>query len=392
MSDLSVPLQDIDAKDENVGIWYPGNAIIIPVGLTWASLEIDRSQLLNGDDRDAIDYAFEISLDGGKTWGGTWEPEVPDGFRPGRQYPLLIGGTATGKKHSIPHIVVEHSARAVELCQPDSDKRWIRPVTRCKRPLKCGISFKFDDRLIKPAEDREIHHSVSFDAASAAQSFSNASSVTWSHTAAGSNPYVRVGSGWAKLLTDTASVTYAGNAMTSVGLATASANWTASVNGYAQIFEYINPTGGAQNAIVTFSAGGNFGACGTNSYAGVDQVTASSGVQTRSGAQSAATTDSLAVSSNTGDMVSDCISVDTGFSSLTAGDTQRWNGAGTGYGGASQDMPGAATANIDWSWTTASGFAHVAANIIAAAGGATRPVKMAGWWGGYAGQSGGFAA
>lgn len=51
------------------------------------------------------------------------------------------------------------------------------------------------------------------------------------------------------------------------------------------------------------------------------------------------------------------------------------------------------TTSGDIVWTTSSSFTYVIVGCIIkpAAGGATRPVKMAGEWGGYAGTSGGFA-
>lgn len=63
-------------------------------------------------------------------------------------------------------------------------------------------------------------------------------------------------------------------------------------------------------------------------------------------------------------------------------------------GGAYKILSGGsgATTNAAWSWTTASGFKTCAAIATYKTTGAaaTRPVKMAGAWNGYAGESGGF--
>lgn len=213
---------------------------------------------------------------------------------------------------------------------------------------------------------------VAYDTASATQSFSNVSTVTtWSHTASGSNRYVRLSIAWAKLGTTTCSATYGGNAMTSVGIATASANWVANVTGKAQIFEYVAPATSAETVAPTFSASGNYGAAGTVSYTGVDQTTPSGAAFTGSvGNASGVTTSTRTVTdADTGDMVSDCIAVDTGGTSVTAGSTQRFNGVGTGYCGAGQDAAGSASVAMTWTWTNNKGYAHVAAAIYQASGG-----------------------
>ena len=215
---------------------------------------------------------------------------------------------------------------------------------------------------------------VAYDTASATQAFSNVSSVTtWTHTASGSDRYVRLSITWAKLGTTTCSATYGGNAMTSVGLATASANWISSVTGKAQIFEYVAPATSAETVAPTFSASGNYGAAGTVSYTGVDQTTPSGAAFTGSAGSAGGviTSTRTVTDAVTGDMVSDCIAVDTSSSSLTAGSTQRFNGVGSGYNGAGQDAAGSASVAMTWTWTSNNGYAHVAAAIKQASGGGT---------------------
>lgn len=215
------------------------------------------------------------------------------------------------------------------------------------------------------------------DAFSAGQVINNASSLSWTHTPVGTPDYVRVTVSWAKLGSSTVTATYGGVAMTSVGLAASGTTWQSSVTGKAQIFELIAPPSGAQTVALTFSVGGNYGAAGSGTYTGVHQTVASGTAQTVNNT-TAGTTSTLSVPSNVGDMVSDAICIDitnpgnASITSLTAGDTQRYQAApAAAYRGACQDMPGEATAVIDWSWTGAADSVQVAANILQAAGGDT---------------------
>lgn len=202
----------------------------------------------------------------------------------------------------------------------------------------------------------------------------NTGADNYTHTPTGTPDYVRVCVGWAKLGSTTVSVTYGGVSMTSVGVATASANWVSSVTGKAQIFELIAPPTGAQTVALTWSAGGNFGGSVTSTYTGVNQTTASSGLQTGSAAAGTSTTASLTVTSASGDMVSGAIAIDlTGGgpnapTNITAGDTERGRGVGSNYTGLASDMAGEASAVLNWSWTGTAGYAFAAADIIAAGG------------------------
>ena len=191
---------------------------------------------------------------------------------------------------------------------------------------------------------------VAYDTASATTAFSNVSSVpTWSHTASGSDRYVRVSVGWAKLGTTTASATYGGNAMASVGNVTNAAGYNSAVTGKAEIFRYIAPSTSSQTVAVTFSAGGNFGAAGSVSYTGVDQTTPDGTPVTATGTGTSASV--TVTDATTGDMVSDAISADEGSGALTGSQTERIdNSGGGGYRGAAQDAAGAAS--VVMSWTT----------------------------------------
>ena len=210
---------------------------------------------------------------------------------------------------------------------------------------------------------------VAYDTASATTAFSNVSSVpTWSHTASGSDRYVRVSVGWAKLGTTTASATYGGNAMASVGNVTNAAGYNSAVTGKAEIFRYIAPSTSSQTVAVTFSAGGNFGAAGSVSYTGVDQTTPDGTPVTATGTGTSASV--TVTDATTGDMVSDAISADEGSGALTGSQTERIdNSGGGGYRGAAQDAAGAASVVMSWTIAVSRGYAQVAAAIFQASGG-----------------------
>lgn len=209
--------------------------------------------------------------------------------------------------------------------------------------------------------------SVAFDAVSASQNFNNLTTTSWTHTPLGTPNYVRLGTGWAKLGNTTLTATYGGAAMTNVGTKATGTTWSlASVTGKAQIDEKIAPAAGAQIVALTWSLGGNFGGGGTVTYTGVNQTTASNGLQSIDNTV-AGTTSSLTVTSNVGDMVSDAIALDVTpapIASLTAQDTARYSGIGSNYHGAGEDMPGAASCVINWSWTNAVLSVQIAANIL----------------------------
>ncbi len=213
---------------------------------------------------------------------------------------------------------------------------------------------------------------VTFDASSSAQEFSDAPSISWSHTATGSNRYVRVCFAWASLRNNTASATYGGVSMSSVG-STSNINYGSTVIGKAQIFELIAPATGSQTVAVTFSDTGNFGAAGSVSYTSVNQSVASGTAVTDTGNANQGT--SLAVSTNSGDMISDCFGADVTNLPVTAGQTQRFRGSAVAgsYYGASQDATGSGSININWTWPDTTAYVHVGANILQVSGTTATP-------------------
>lgn len=171
--------------------------------------------------------------------------------------------------------------------------------------------------------------SVAFNSASAAQtlSFPGGTSLSWSHTASGSDRAVYVGVIWAgfpNTVDTTASVTYNGVSMTSVGKSSASGGSLSPYVLNVQVFELKNPPTGANTVVVTFS-GTSVAVAGSSSYTGVNQSTAHGTAVTANG-DSADLTASVS-STSSDNLVVGLLGTQYSTNSLTAGQTQRWSGA-----------------------------------------------------------------
>lgn len=198
-------------------------------------------------------------------------------------------------------------------------------------------------------------NTVTFDAVSAAQDISS-TSTSWNHTASGSDRAVFVCLAWGSTAVCTASVTYDGVSMTSVGKAT-NATFNSGAQGNAEIFVLVNPPTGSKSVVATFSSGSNAGKACSISYTGVNQSTPTSGVVTSTGSLVVYT---ATVTGGTSlDRIIDCISVDAGGTNV-GNQTQRMNTALYGYVGSVQDAAGAASVDMTWGWASGNPYAAIA--------------------------------
>jgi hypothetical protein len=213
---------------------------------------------------------------------------------------------------------------------------------------------------------------VAHDVSSAAQSLNGGTSASWSHTASGSNRYVRVGFGAAGGSAPTASsITYGGSAMTSV--ATRS---DAGLGAHAALYGFVAPSTASQTISITFSTNA-YGAAGSVSYTGVHQTTPSGAAVTTvvtSGSNVSVTvTDAV-----TGDMVSDAVKhyQATNNPIVGAGQTSRWSGDDGSFNenAAASDEAGATSVAMSWSASGDLGdsWVQVAAAIKQAGGAPAR--------------------
>ena len=139
---------------------------------------------------------------------------------------------------------------------------------------------------------------------------------------------------------EVSAVNFGGAALTFLGGLTG-------VNGRTEIWYLVAPTPGSTEEVVVSFPGGVYAVAGASVYQGVHQ---GSPLGSHDGASGLGTTISNEVSSATGELVFDVVSVLPGITGTTvgAGQTQRWNNLTWGVRGASSDEAGAATVTMSW--------------------------------------------
>ena len=204
---------------------------------------------------------------------------------------------------------------------------------------------------------------IAFDAASSSGGAA-VTSVTWSHTTSGANRALIVGvSFWNGSTQSISGVTYAGTAMTNVGGATDLSN------DRAQQWALSNPTTGANNVVVSFSAAVD-AVCGAVSFTGAHQTTASL-TGTQATATGTSTAPSVNVTSATGEIVIDTLAQFAQTDTVGAGQTQRWNATFGSEDGAGSTEAGAATVTMSWTLGASADWALVGVGVKPAPVGTT---------------------
>ena len=200
---------------------------------------------------------------------------------------------------------------------------------------------------------------LAVDASSSAEA-TTPSSLTWAHTVSGTNRLLVVGiQYYFNVNTFISSVTYNGVACTAVPGATIN-----NANYYVTLYYLIAPSTGANNIVVAYGGGAPFETgCGAVSFTDAHQTTPIGTAVTATGSS---TSPSVTVSSGSGEIVMDTLSiVHDGSLSVGAGQTSRWNDIGasgfTKYAGSTE--PGAASVVMSWSNTNANAWALTAVNI-----------------------------
>ncbi len=213
----------------------------------------------------------------------------------------------------------------------------------------------------------------------AGASVGHGSTVSWLHTASGSNRLVTVGCSLGKLDIPpfTLSATYGGISMLSDPVSLRKVN--ARGDGAVQMFYLAAPPTGQQTVMVTLSGTTADLECGSVSFTGVDQLTPLRHTATSTGYSS---TPSITISSAIGDMVVNTI--DYGCSGGSSAQTLAWmkqiNCSTGGSNGAQSIAAGAASvgmnyliANDQWGMVAADIAAAASANTSAAAPSANTP-------------------
>lgn len=196
---------------------------------------------------------------------------------------------------------------------------------------------------------------VAFDAVSSAVISVAGTSLSWTHTPVGTPSLAVVGVTIRKNASVTA-LTYGGTAMTFIRQDT-------SGNATTELWRLINPPTGAQTVSVTISAAQNF-AGGAITFTGSDTTTP---ISNHAGATGISTTPSVTVTSASGELVVDAVSLRSGTIPWTvgAGQTLRWERAfSAAFGGSTE--PGAASVTMSWTNSVSGGWAISAASVKAA--------------------------
>ena len=187
------------------------------------------------------------------------------------------------------------------------------------------------------------------------------SPVTVSHTtSSNSNRLMLVGiSQKNKVVT---SVTYGGVAMTLVG------ENISNGNAKVHIYKMVNPPTGTANVVVNFDAAPDKGAVvGVITYSGVDQT---SPLGTFNSASNTSSSPSITVSSTTGDLVFDVMTMRSKtLDGLGSGQTQRWNLTTSGEikGGGGSTKAGASSVTMSWTPSGSADWAQAGVSIKPAA-------------------------
>jgi hypothetical protein len=213
---------------------------------------------------------------------------------------------------------------------------------------------------------------VAFDAvgpSSAGQSATATTTLTWSHTCAGTNRYVLVGVSMGQFPDTgrTMSATFGGTSMTSLGLVHSGG----STAGLVQLFGLINPATGASTVTVTASGTTDTLSGGSVSFTGVDQTTPVGTAVTASGTSTAPS--ATVTGTTAGNMVAAaaCTGTSTGFTA--SGNTSRWTKNVNGNTGAGNNAgsTAAASGSVSMSFTTGASdlWGAVAVEVKAASGG-----------------------
>lgn len=216
---------------------------------------------------------------------------------------------------------------------------------------------------------------LTFDTA-VSDAVNGSTSNTWSHSCTGSNRVLFVFVG--QRGTDTVSgVTYAGDAMTSLG-AVSNADSLVGVS----LWRLIAPDTGANDVIVSWPGAKN-AVCVSMSFAGAHQTdpdgTPVTGSDTSGGGF---TNPSLVVTSAVGEIVADMavLQDDDNTSTLTVvTNTQRTNDSDLGANAvrcATSTAPGAASVTMSWTPDTADDWAGIAVAVLPAADDPARPSRL----------------
>ncbi len=113
--------------------------VLIPVGTKHVSLVVDHSACV-GDDH-CVHAELELSLDGGKTWGGAFVDSVAV---PPMSYPLTIAAAGGPVSTPAPPDMRTELMRGTDVPPDQGHGVWARPCIGLKSEAAIKVSLEFD--------------------------------------------------------------------------------------------------------------------------------------------------------------------------------------------------------------------------------------------------------
>jgi hypothetical protein len=262
-------------------------------------------------------------------------------------------------------------------------RSWLRAARTASIAVGCiGLLIEGNRGLVRPSS----HNSVAFDN-SVNASATAGSLTTGSFTISGSDRAFGLGVGNNQSSITVTSTTCGGVSGTSAGARAINGNTSM------HLWYGVSPATGSQTADVTMSDTFAQISLHALTFTGVDQTTTIEGYASANAA-SGGTSDDIAttvgVTPATGDMVF-CACKGGGGGTLTAVGSVTRRTHDQGSRSATGTQPGSAGASVAFDGEFSDAWAIGAVNFIEASAGSSRPVKMAGHWGGVAAEDGGFA-
>lgn len=207
---------------------------------------------------------------------------------------------------------------------------------------------------------------------SAGQAITSGSN-SWSHDATGADILI-VRAGWISNVGCTLTATFNGVSMTSIAKAAQTIGGSYDTN--SQAFYLLSPPSGSHTVALSYSSSANAGEASSSSYTSVN-TSAALGTPVTSNS-TATVADTITITDAVaGDIVIDCLAIDTGQGGVPSGNqTSRMNASTSGYIGAAQDAAGAGSVAMTWSWANSKPNSHMAVTLKQASG-ATTPSDAA---------------
>ena len=211
---------------------------------------------------------------------------------------------------------------------------------------------------------------IAFDTTTNSGAYTNATSVSWSHTCTGSNLVLGVGSPYYEFTTSNNTCTATYNSVSMTNQADIIVGTTPTYRSV--LFSLANPATGANTVALTF-VGGAYGAAGACSFSGCNTTTPIDTTGTNTGA-SVTSINKTITTANANSFIMDCLkgaNTNTSLAVSGTGQVMRWDVLGSNTNiNAGSTMPTTTAGNYTpgWTWSTAQDVAYTVMAINEATG------------------------